>query len=218
MSEARAEQIGRVVDQIARHNDVSAAELPSSIDAAIKAYLDAVHVEAPKARKRRPTLGRLRADLRLMELFADWQAVMQPSLQRAHEYEGATRDFIDFLGDVTVEEIVNSDLLDYRDEAAHLPASMPRADRELTFTERLDRHRHSDAPRISPAPLKKRVGAIQALLSVAKGQKWISRNGPRRAVPRLFQDWQRPSPDLPGTGTATAVRQPAVHRPHDVEA
>ncbi len=174
--EARAEQIGRVVDQIARHNDVSVAELPSGIDAAINAYLDAVPVEAPKARKRRPTSGRLRPDLRLMDLFADWQAVMQPSLQSAHEYEGATRDFIDFLGDITVEEIVNNDLLDYRDEAAHLPASMPRADRELTFTERLERHRHSDTPRISPATLKKRVGAIQALLSFAKGQKWISRN------------------------------------------
>lgn len=108
---------------------MSVAELPSGIDAAIKAYLDAVPVEAPKARKRRPTSGRLRPDLRLMELFADWQAVMQPSLQSAHEYEGATRDFIDFLGDVTVEEIVNNDLLDYRYEAAHLPASMPRADR-----------------------------------------------------------------------------------------
>ncbi|WP_343528892.1 DUF6538 domain-containing protein [Sphingomonas sp.] len=88
-SDARAEQIGRVVDQIARHNDVSVAELPSGIDAAITAYLDAVPVEAPKARKRRPTSGRLRPDLHLMELFADWQAVMQPSLQSAHEYEGS---------------------------------------------------------------------------------------------------------------------------------
>lgn len=76
-----------------------------------------------------------------MELFADWQAVMQPSLQSAHEYKSAARDFI---GDIPVEEVVNNDLLDYRNEAAHLPTSMPRADPELSFTERLDRHRHSD--------------------------------------------------------------------------
>ena len=174
--DARNQQIGRIVSQIARHNNTTASDLPEGIEAAIRTYLDAVPVETPKARKRRPTSGRLRPDVRLMELFADWQAVMQPSLQSAHEYEGAARDFIDFIGDIPVEEVVNNDLLDYRDEAAHLPASMPRADRGLSFTERLDRHRHSDTPRISPATLKKRVGAIQALLSFAKGQKWISRN------------------------------------------
>ncbi|WP_426257190.1 hypothetical protein [Sphingomonas sp. DC1400] len=207
--DARNQQIGRLVSQIARHNETTASDLPEGIEAAIIIYLDAVPVEAPKARKRRPTSGRLCPDLRLMELFADWQAVMQPSLQSAHEYEGAARDFIDFIGDIPVEEVVNNDLLDYRDEAAHLPASMPRADRELSFTERLERHRHSDTPRVSPATLKKRVGAIQALLSFAKKQKWISRNE-GRDVPIL--GYSKTGGTAP-VDEAVPAREPEVENP-----
>ncbi len=89
--DARNQQIGRIVSQIARHDKTTASDLPEGIEAAIRTYPDAVPVETPKARKRRPTSGRLRPDLSLMELFADWQAVMQPSLQSAHEYEGGLR-------------------------------------------------------------------------------------------------------------------------------
>jgi hypothetical protein len=111
-----------------------------------------------------------------MELFDSWKLVMQPTLQTAHEYEGAARDFVDFFGDIPVEDIEQNDLLDYRDEARHLASTMPKADRALSFTELLDRHRRSDAARIGAPMLKKRIGGIQALLSFAKGQKWISRN------------------------------------------
>lgn len=89
--DARNQQIGRIVSQIARHDKTTASDLPEGIEAAIRTYPDAVPVETPKARKRRPTSGRLRPDLSLMALFADWQAVMQPSLQSAHEYEGGLR-------------------------------------------------------------------------------------------------------------------------------
>lgn len=56
---------------------------------------------------------------------------------------------------------------------------MPKADRALSLIERLDRHRRSDAARIGAPTLKKRIGGIQALLSFAKGQKWITRNAGR---------------------------------------
>ncbi len=174
--EAKAKQIERLLEQVARHNDMERQDLPAPIADVAVAYLDATPVEVQNTRKRRTATGRLRPDLRLMELFDSWKLVMQPTLQTAHEYEGATRDFVDFLGDIPVEDIEQNDLLDYRDEARHLPATMPKADRALSFTERLDRHRHSDAARIGPPTLKKRIGGIQALLSFAKGQKWISRN------------------------------------------
>lgn len=173
---ARSAQVVRLVAQIARHHGTIAVELPEGIEAAVADYLDTAPVEAPKTRKRRSTHGRLRPDMRLMDLFADWEAALQPSLQTAHEFEGSVSDFVDFIGDIPAGEIVHDDLLDYRDAAGTLPASMPRADRALPFTERLALHGRKGDHRISPATLKKRVGAIQALLSFAKGQKWITRN------------------------------------------
>ena len=152
------------------------SDLPAPMAAAAFAYLDAVPIEAPTIRKRKKVSGRLRSDLRLMDLFDDWKMVMLPTLQTAHEYQAAARDFVDFLGDIPVEEMEQNDLLNYRDEARNLPATMPKADRALPFTERLDRDRHSEADRVSPSTLKKRIGGVQALLSFAKGQKWISRN------------------------------------------
>jgi integrase len=174
--EAKAKQIERLLEQVARYNAMERHDLPAAIADVAAAYLNSTPVEVPNTRKRRTAAGRLRPDLRLMELFDCWKLVMQPTLQTAHEYEGAARDFVDFLGDIPVENIEQNDLLDYRDEARHLPATMPKADRALSFTERLDRHRHSEAARIAPPTLKKRIGGVQALLSFAKGQKWITRN------------------------------------------
>lgn len=72
---------------------------------------------------------------------------------------------------------ITSDLLmDYRDEAKRLPASMPREDRALPFRERLARHAASGTPRVSPTTLKKRIGSIQALLSFAHQERWIEQN------------------------------------------
>lgn len=173
---AREAQIGRVIDQIARHFDITVANVPAGLADAVRAYLDGAPVEATKLRKRRHTAGRARADMRVEELFESWRDAMQPSLQTAHEYAGAARDFVDCVGDIPVEEIVHGDLLDYRDEAALLPKTMPKAHRLLPFSERLALHRDTDAPRVSGATLKKRIGAIQALLSFARAQKWISRN------------------------------------------
>ena len=174
--QAKAKQIERLLEQVARHHDMERRDLPAPITDVAIAYLDSTPVEVPNTRKRPTATGRLRPDLRLMELFDSWKLVMQPTLQTAHEYEGAARDFVDFLGDIPVEDIEQNDLLDYRDEARHLPLTMPKADRALSFTERLDRHRRSDTARIGAPTLKKRIGGIQALLSFGKGQKWISRN------------------------------------------
>ncbi len=72
--------------------------------------------------------------------------------------------------------MINADMLyDYRDEAAKLPASMPRADRTLPFTAHVAKH--GDAtPKCAPPTLKKRVGALQALLTYAFQQRWTSIN------------------------------------------
>jgi len=97
--QAKAKQIERLLEQVARHHDMERRDLPAPITDVAIAYLDSTPVEVPNTRKRRTATGRLRPDLRLMKLFDSWKLVMQPTLQTAHEYEGAARDFVDFLGD-----------------------------------------------------------------------------------------------------------------------
>lgn len=127
--------------------------------------------------KRRPraTQSRLRPSLRLKQLFREWQDGNKPSPQTALEYEAAVNDFIDYAGDVPVSTIDPDMLYDYRDEAAKLPSTMPRADRALPFRARVEKHGDGQ-PKCSPATLKKRVGALQALLTYGFQQRWIAAN------------------------------------------
>jgi integrase len=130
-------------------------------------------VDAPR---RLATKPRSRPDLRFGELLRLWKNEKDPRPQSYVEVERATEDLIDYIGDVPVETLTSDMLMDYRDEARKLPATMPRADRALPFNERLARHEHSGTPRVSPPTLKKRVGSIQALLGFAHQQRWISQN------------------------------------------
>ncbi|WP_171007619.1 site-specific integrase [Sphingomonas sp. 3P27F8] len=126
---------------------------------------------------RRPRVPqpRLRPTMRLKTLFNEWKAGNQPRLQSAQEYEASVDDFIDFAGDIAVSTIDADLLFDYRDAAKDLPSSMPRADRQLPFRERLKKHA-SSLPKCSPQTLKKRIGALQALLTYAFQQRWIATN------------------------------------------
>ncbi|TXC71219.1 site-specific integrase [Sphingomonas ginsenosidivorax] len=135
--------------------------------------------EANRARlahtRPRATSSRLRPNLRLKELYREWKAGNEPRPQTAGEYEAAVDDFIDFAGDVPVSTIDADLLYDYRDEAAKLPATMPRADRSLPFTDRVRKHADK-LPKCAPPTLKKRVGALQALLTYAFQQRWTPLN------------------------------------------
>ena len=181
--------------------------LADALAEAIGAFGGPVSRSQRKQRRRGKSL--LRPQMRLVELFDEWKREMKPSAQTAHEFENSARDFVELIGDIPVIEIVRADLISYRNEAADLPKSMPRADRNLPFTERVRKHAKPKKPsgdgaenptsrdadisstspslpneesskkppeRISPSTLKKRVGAIQALLSFACGEEWIPRN------------------------------------------
>ena len=130
-------------------------------------------VDAPRRLTAKP---RLRPDLRFRELLKLWKDEKNPRPRSYVEVDRSTEDLIDYVGDIPVETFTSDMLMDYRDEARKLPATMPRADRSLPFSERLARHEGSDTPRVSPPTLKKRVGSIQALLGFAHQQRWISQN------------------------------------------
>lgn len=118
---------------------------------------------------------RVRPTMRLKQLFTEWKSGNEPRPQTALEYEAAVDDFIDFAGDVLVTAIDADMLYDYRDEAAKLPACMPRADRTLPFTERVKKH-EATTPKCAPPTIKKRIGALQALLTYAFQERWTPIN------------------------------------------
>lgn len=128
-----------------------------------------------EAKRERPRMTRQRPTMRMRELFREWKAGNDPRAQTALEYEAALDDFIEFADDPAVAAIDADLLYDYRDAAASLPASMPRVDRTLPFTARVAKHASSE-PKASAATLKKRIGAIQALLTYAHQQRWIGNN------------------------------------------
>jgi len=126
-------------------------------------------------KRERPRTTRLRPTMRMRELFREWKAGNDPRPQTALEYEAAVDDFIEFANDPAIASIDADLIYDYRDAAATLPASMPRADRGLPFTARVAKHALVES-KVSAATLKKRVGAIQALLTYAHQQRWIRDN------------------------------------------
>lgn len=130
-------------------------------------------VDAPQRAGSRP---RARPDMRFRELLESWAAVRKPTPQSLAEATGAIEDLVAYVGDITVETMTSDMLMDYRDEAARLPAIMPRADRRLPFPERVAKHAGTEAARVSGPTLKKRTGSVQAMLGFAHQQRWISSN------------------------------------------
>ncbi|VXC98067.1 conserved hypothetical protein [Sphingomonas sp. AX6] len=176
---ARITQVERVVEQIARYQGCEVSDLPDQIVSATKEFLNKLPVGTVQNRKQRETPRRDRPDLRLLELFEEWQTKRKPSLQTASEYRQSVNAFIDFIGDIPVNEINNDDVLNFRDAVASLPSRMSKAERKLPFTERLAAAKDSkfvEVPRVKPTTVKKQVGAIQALLNLAFQQRWVKQN------------------------------------------
>ena len=163
--------------------DASVARFPD--DDLATALLDLIDAKRPgdeainRARlssyRPRATNSRLRPNMRLKQLFSEWHEGNKPRPQTALEYEAAIDDFIDYAGDIAVSQIDPDLLYDYRDEAAKLPASMPRADRSLPFRARVAKHA-TTKPKCASPTLKKRIGALQALLTYAFQQRWTAAN------------------------------------------
>jgi integrase len=114
--------------------------------------------------------------MRLGELFDEWKEKRAPRPQCALEYRRSVDDFVDYIGDIPVGEITDDDILTFRDAVATMPRHLSRADWALTLSERLAKHQGSPEPKVSASTIKKRVGGVQAMLSFAQRNRWISRN------------------------------------------
>lgn len=173
----RLDQARRVVEQIARFHDLDKASLPPDIVSDVLLYLDTVRLDhetaARKREGRRPTL---RPTMRLEELHADWVAARSPGSQAAAEVLTTVREFVEYFGDIPVSEIQRGDLIGYAAEIGKLPAKMPRTDRNLPFTARVDKYKGCEGPFVTATTVKKRVGGLQWLIAFAHQQEWISAN------------------------------------------
>lgn len=170
-----AERVRRSVPDAGRFSDEEIARaLLAVLDEQRPADEDFNRARLAK-RRHRPNRSRLRPNMRLEQLFHEWEDGNKPRPQTALEYKASVDDFIDFAGDVSVSAIDADMLYDYRDEAAKLPSTMPRADRALPFRARVEKH-GAVKPKCSPGTLKKRIGALQALLTYAFQQRWTSSN------------------------------------------
>lgn len=122
------------------------------------------------------TRSRLRPDMRFEDLLKRWARGRAPRPQSEHETTVAVEDLIAFYGDVPVSTFTKDMLLDYRDAASELPVGMPRADRSLPFPERVAKYKGGSDKRFSATTVKKRIGAVQALLGYASQEGWIESN------------------------------------------
>jgi hypothetical protein len=206
---ARDIEIKRILTQVARHHGRAIDDLPDGTAEYISEYLDRLPVGPSQARKPQSAQSRLKPEMRLLELFEAWKEDTAPKAQTAHEYERAALDFIDFVGDIPVSEIVKNDLLNYRDEALKLPKSMPRKDRELPFTERVAKHASVTDGRVS-APTLKKKGRRRP--SVAKPCRRATldqeQRGTRRSDQRVFQEYPQAPPFRGGRTKAASVQHP----------
>lgn len=134
-------------------------------------FHDAVN-NPPVAKSR----SRLESDLRFDELVERWVADRSPRPQSVHDTKVAVKDLIAFFGDVAVATFTKDMLLDYRDAARVMPVDMPRADRTLPFPDRFAKYKGNTRNRIGATTVKKRIGAIQALLAYASKEGWIVSN------------------------------------------
>ena len=174
---SREAQALRVVEQIRRHHGLKEKDLPSGIRDVVLTYLDTVRLDHEvMARKPRSASSRLRPEMRLVELFDEWRDKRSASDQCVLEYRRSVTDFIDYIGDIPASEITEDDLLTFRDAVAKMPARLPHADRALSLTERLAKHEKSAEPKVGATTVKKRVGGVQALLSFAKRNRWLTAN------------------------------------------
>jgi hypothetical protein len=154
---------------------------PANDIAILRAFSSAVRDDVDRVRERRERprrsgSERLRPDLHISELFTEWNAKRQPRKQSAYEAQGHVDDLVDFIGDVKVASINRAELYDYRDAAASLPATMPRADRALPFRHRVAKHKGTVVPRVGADTVKKRIGTIAALLGFAVEELWLANN------------------------------------------
>ncbi len=117
---------------------------------------------------------------RLSDLFAKWCAHRRlgpGNLDKtAIEWKLGMTRFIGLHGDLPVDRITKSMIIEFRDTVAQLPARPKRALAQLTLAEQIAAASDQGLARLSPPSVEKDVTAIRSLLDIAVEAEELMRN------------------------------------------
>lgn len=172
------------VAMLKRRLNLTEGDVPGLDEPLARALADAlaspkVRQQLPLARsaRRRSGPSRARPKMKLSMLAELWKAGREPTPKAVAAVATAVAYFTSYLGDIGIGEITSEDCFEFRDAVAVLPAAMRLEHRRLAFADQVAIYRaKTDIERIKPPSVKKYLGAIQALLGFAFGERFITRN------------------------------------------
>lgn len=111
----------------------------------------------------------------LSKALEKWREMRQPAKQSDVEVSRAVARFIEFFGDKAVGAITADDIFDYRDLVQRMPANL-QLKKVHSANKTLKEAIEEAVPgirRLTPTSVKKDLGGLQAVLSVAKSERMI---------------------------------------------
>jgi len=119
-------------------------------------------------------------DRSLRALYALWREHRRLAeddvLKSADEWLLAIRRFEDLIGTKPVTAITTGDIRSFRDLCFKLPSRVKKSIKALPAKRQIELAAVQKLPTLSPPSVGKHVGAIKALLSVAKEYEWVTVN------------------------------------------
>ena len=110
-----------------------------------------------------------------------WKEVKLPGRSAMVEADRAVGRFIELFGDKPVAQITDDDLYDYRDFIEAMPTNLSLPNIQASGQSLRDAvaeawTQNPDRPKLSPASIKKDIGALSAIFTALKGERWIKVN------------------------------------------
>lgn len=110
-----------------------------------------------------------------------WKEVKRPGNSAMAEADRAVARFIELFGDKPVAAITDDDIYDYRDFIEAMPANLNLPEIQAAGQNLRDAvadawEKNPGRKKLSPGSIKKDVGALSAIFSALKGERWIKTN------------------------------------------
>ena len=114
----------------------------------------------------------------LSKVLEKWRVMQQPAKQSDLEVSRAVDRFIELFGDKAVGAITEDDIFDYRDLVQKMPANLQlkKIHSEGNTLRQVIEEATPGVRLLTPTSVKKDLGGIQAVLSVAKSERMIKIN------------------------------------------
>lgn len=133
--------------------------------------------------------------LRLSEAVERWEQEGDRRALTVTEWRYRINRFVELKGDLYVHEITADDVRDFKDAYKQIPAKLPRADRQRTLPQIIERYAESDVDRLKPNSVNNALTALSSVLTWCVENRWLKENVARGIrVPRPKRGVQRRLP------------------------